>query len=148
MEGRASEVARRRVSTGHPAARIVLGMIAGAVATAATIGVVDQLGSLLYPLPPEAGLTTVVAADRAVTTMPFPGRLIVIAGWALAAFVGGAVAAWIVGRRWAVWPMAVLVVSSVATLTAGLTHPTWLILVGLLVPWPCAAAAMRFARHP
>ena len=136
------------MSGGHPAARIVFGMIAGAVATVATIGIVDQIGGFLYPLPPEAGLTTVVAADRAVAGLPLAGRLIVIAGWALGAFVGGMVAAWIVGRRWAVWPMAVLVVSSVATMVAGLTHPTWLILVGLLIPWPCAAAAMRFARHP
>lgn len=132
---------------GHPAGRIVLGMIAGAVATVATIGIVQSLDGSIFPLPPEAGLTTVVAAERAVATMPFPARLIVVLGWCLGAFAGGTVAAWIVGRRWAVWPMAVLVVSGVAATVAGFTHPTWMIVAGLVLPWPCAGAAMRFARH-
>ena len=146
MEGRASEVARGGV-TGHPVRRLVLGMVAGAVATVATLWLVGTLNDALYPLPPEAGLTTVVAADRAVATMPLPARLLVLVAWGLAAFVGGAVAAWIVGRRWAVWPMAVLVVSGVSAAVAGFAHPTWMIAAGLLLPWPAAAAAMRFARH-
>ena len=133
--------------TGHPVRRLVLGMVAGAVATIATVWLVEALDAALFPLPPEAGLTTVVAADRAVATMPFAAKLLVLVAWGLGAFTGAAVAAWIVGRRWAVWPMAVLVVSSVGATVAGFAHPTWMIVAGLLLPWPCAAAAMRFAGH-
>ena len=43
--------------------------------------------------------------------------------------------------------MAVIAVSNIATGAAGLAHPSMLVLAGLLLPWPCAAASMRFARH-
>ena len=57
------------------------------------------LVDLFVPLPPAAGLGTVVVADHAVAPMALGWRLLVLAGWGLGAFVGGAVAAWLVGRR-------------------------------------------------
>ncbi len=147
MEGGASEVARPRVSRTAPATRILLGMIAGAVVTIVAISLVDSLVTALFPLPPELGLTTVVTADRAVASMPLPARLLVVLGWCAGAFAGGAAAAAIVGRRWAVWPMAALTLSSVAASVAGFAHPLWMIVAGLILPWPSAAAARRFAHH-
>ena len=141
----ASGLARPGVS--HPALRIAGGLALGAAVAIATVATVEWVGGLLFPHVPDPQLTIVVAGERALAAMPFAARLLVVAGWCLGTFLGGAAAAAVVRRRWAVWPIAVLIVVNIAETVAGFTHPGWMIAAGLILPWPCAWAAQRFARH-
>jgi hypothetical protein len=72
--------------------------------------------------------------------------LVVVVGWALAAFVGAWVAARIARhRRAAALVIGLLVLAGVIANIAMIPHPLWMTVAGLALPLPLAWLAARIA---
>lgn len=124
---------------------VVIGML---VATTVMLGL-EFVAAWLVPLPAgELGDEADLAARVAAAPL---GKLAwVLAGWLVAAFAGGWVAARLsrVHRRPAALAVGALIVLGVAINVWLLPHPLWMILAGLAAPLPLAWLGGRLATRP
>ncbi|NYZ62649.1 hypothetical protein [Luteimonas deserti] len=124
---------------------VVVGML---VATTVMLGL-EFVAAWLVPLPAgELGDEADLAARVAAAPL---GKLAwVLAGWLVAAFAGGWVAARLsrVHRRPAALAVGALIVLGVAINVWLLPHPLWMILAGLAAPLPLAWLGGRLATRP
>lgn len=66
---------------------------------------VEALSGRVYPLPPGADLSDPQALGAAITSMPAGAFALLLAGWALAAFLVGWIAARLTRVAWGAWTM-------------------------------------------
>lgn len=103
----------------------------------------------LHPVPPGFDFRDPAQVQAFVAAMPTSALALVVAGWLLGAFAGGAVAARLDERR--PWLPATLVGAFIAIGTLlnaqSIPHPAWVVAMGTLLPVPVAllAAALRKA---
>ena len=130
--------------------RTVVAVLLGLVVALATMLLLEFIGMSLFPLPPGIDLENEQDLARLVESASAGKLLWVLAGWALAAFAGGWVAATISRRhpRGAALAVAALIVAGVALNAAMLPHPAWMTLAGVLLPLPVAWLAARLAARP
>lgn len=129
--------------------RTIFAVIAGLLATMLVITVVELASSkFLFPPPPSLDYTDMAAVNAFVASMPVAAILVILAGWLLGTFVGAFVTA-----KFAVkfrLPAALLIGAFIVVATAmnamNVTHPTWMIVAGLLLPIPVAYLAARLAQ--
>lgn len=69
--------------------RKILAVIAGLLATAAMVALVQQLGHYLYPMPPGSDPNDVEAVKEYVENAPFMALFFVIISYAAGALTGG-----------------------------------------------------------
>ncbi|WP_133175343.1 hypothetical protein [Sphingomonas oleivorans] len=103
----------------------------------------------LFPLAestPPAGEAAGVA--ELTMRMRVEGLLMVVGGWALAAFVGGYIANFIAGRGLAGWIVAGLVVLAVLVTISAIPHPVWMAASGVTLPLIAGWLARRAAHVP
>ncbi|MET0654670.1 MAG: hypothetical protein ABWY94_03745, partial [Pseudoxanthomonas sp.] len=100
--------------------------------------------------PPPAGLDPMQPADleKILAASPVAALAMVVAAWALGAFVGGWVAARIANHpRVAAALVALAVMGGVAGMIAAMPqHPVWMSTLGLLLPIPAALLAAHLAK--
>lgn len=117
-----------------PTAMRRIAAVAGAVVVAKAISeVVKAAAAQLHPMPSGIDLTNREAVVRALEHGQFPViRLgLLAAGWLLAAYFGGSMAArW---GRWApsVWFFAAIFTGLVYLEMQGFPHPTWMWIAGI-----------------
>lgn len=127
--------------------RTILGMLAGVIASIATIMGVELLSHRLYPPPP--GLDPLDPANEAafvhfVAELPAAAHALLLLAWVLGTFVGALVGARIARHQTAAALLVALVVmSGVIGMAVKLPHPGWLVAAGLLLPIPAALLAVR-----
>jgi hypothetical protein len=127
--------------------RTILGMLAGVVVAVLVIMAMEMLGHRFYPPPP--GLDPTDPANEAafaqfVAAMPFGGKLMLLLAWLLGTFAGALVAARIARHQTAAALLvALVVISGVIGMIMSIPHPTWLGILGVLLPIPVALLAMR-----
>ena len=69
--------------------RKILAVVAGIIATSVAVGLVQQLGHYLYPLPTGTDPNDAEAIKKYVETAPFMAIFFVIISYAVGALVGG-----------------------------------------------------------
>ncbi|WP_174274449.1 hypothetical protein [Sphingomonas bacterium] len=127
--------------------RILAGIVLGAIIAFGCVWTIEAISGAFYPLP--TGFDPYTTANTGVemaTVVPLPAKLLVVLGWCVGSLAGGAVAAWLSRRRIGAWIVAALIVAGALSTAAAITHPTWMVAAGLLLPWLCAWAVQDFAR--
>lgn len=129
--------------------RTILGVLAGAVVAWLTIIASQFAGASVYPPPPGIDLRDPDQLAAFIAAAPPAAMALVLAGWALGAFLGGWVAAKISRRhRWAAALLVgALVLAGVIANAAMIPHPLWFTMLGMLLPLPAAWLAARTLRH-
>lgn len=131
--------------------RSALTVIAGIVAGMFSARLVLWLLRNVAPLPPEVTAGDFEALKSYIPGAPVAFFLVLLAGWAVSALVGGFVAAFLAPRRRVVHA---LTVGAIQTLVAGMQlqaapHPVWVVACGLALFVPLAAlGALPFAKAP
>lgn len=127
--------------------RSTLAVLLGLFVALATMLLLEYLGMSLFPLPPGIDLDNEQDLARLVASATMGKKLWVLAGWTVAAFVGGWVAAKISRRHrvGAALGVGLLIVAGVIINAAMLPHPAWMTAAGVLLPLPAAWFAARLA---
>lgn len=121
----------------------ILSVVAGLFVNALVVFLVEMIGHMIIP-PPEGYeriLELSIEEREAMMASLGTGSLaFMLVGWALGAFIGGAVASKILPSYWKTSSFAIGVIVALMVLILNFTipHPTWLIMIGLALPVPMA----------
>ena len=117
------------------ALRIVFAILTGAVAAIAVVLASDSLVHAIWPLPPGVDVRDPAQIRTAMEAMPTMAFVVLVAGWALATFVGSLVATAIALRRRLVGIVVTgLLLAATITNLSALPHPSWI--------WPVAVLSL------
>jgi hypothetical protein len=129
--------------------RLVLGVIAGLVVMYVVIAGVEYVSHTLYPPPPGLSPTNTADIGAVLAAAPAAALALIVVAWVVGAFAGGYVAAKI-SRA---WPRTAAIVIGLFVLlgVVGMIlmapgHPTWMAILGLVLPVPMALLGARVAR--
>lgn len=129
--------------------RTLFAFVSGVFAMMIVITFVELANAKLF-FPPPAGMdwanSQTVAAF--VASLPLSAMLLVLSGWLLGAFVGATVAARIAERHRLACALGIgaLVVLGVLDSARSISHPSWMIVLGVLLPLPLAWLGARLAQ--
>ena len=136
--------------------RTTMAVLAGLFVALVCLLAMQFLAQWLYPVP--AGAIVLDEADlvRLIESEPLARKVLTLASWMLASFLGAWVAARIGRTRHAGAALCVgaLILAGVLLYVATTPPPTWIAIVGILSPIPLAWLASRLAarrtdtRHP
>jgi len=127
--------------------RTILGILAGLVVAWLAMSACEFASLFLHRPPAGLDLRDPQALAAHIAAAPLPAMLVVVLGWALAAFLGGWVAARIARHRLAAaLIIGVLVLAGVIANSAMIPHPLWMTVAGIALPLPLAWLAARTAR--
>jgi len=105
------------------------GLASGLAVALFTIMFVEFIGNQLVP--PPSGYD--MSAGSAMS-LPFENLIWPVIGWFLGALAGAWVAVRISGERWTAWAIVALVLAATIFNFALITHPMWMMIVGILAP--------------
>ena len=126
--------------------RTILGILAGLVVAWLAMTICEFASLFLHRPPAGLDLRDPQALAAHIAAAPLSAMLVVVIGWALAAFVGGWVAARITRHRLvAALVIGVLVLAGVIANNAMIPHPLWMTVVGIALPLPLTWLAARTA---
>lgn len=114
--------------------RIILGLVAGAVAAFASVFLVETVGHSVYPVPADLSTGNEEQMAALIRSLPLGALAFVAAAWFLGALIGGGVAAVISRRRWAAWLIGGLVAAAAIVTIFMIPHPEWLQVSALIAP--------------
>ena len=129
--------------------RSIFALCAGLFAAMIAITGVELVNAKwLYPPPPGADFRDPAQLQAFVAAMPGKALALIVAGWLLGAFAGGAVSARLDERY--PWLPAALVGVFIALGTLlnaqAIPHPGWVVALGTLLPVPAALLAATLVR--
>lgn len=127
--------------------RTAVGVVAGIVTAWLVIVLSQLLSAALYPPPPGTDLTDPAVLADFINAAPVTAMACVIAGYALAALLGGWVAARIARAhpRIAAMIVGAMVLLGVLLNYTMIPHPAWMWVTGVLLPLPMAWSGARLA---
>lgn len=127
--------------------RTILGVVVGLLVAMAIIFLIEGLATAISPPPPGLDLNNEADLARMVEMASTTTRILVVAGWLLASFIGAWVAAKIsrAHRVAAAIAIGVGIVLGVVLNVTMLPHPLWMTVLGVLLPIPLAWWAARLA---
>ena len=126
--------------------RTILGILAGLVVAWLAMTICEFASLFLHRPPAGLDLRDPQALAAHIAAAPLSAMLVVVVGWALAAFVGAWVAARIARHRLvAALFIGVLVLAGVIANSAMIPHPLWMTVAGIALPLPLAWLAARAA---
>jgi MFS family permease len=129
--------------------RTVLGILLGIVTTMIVISLVEALGHAIYPPPDGLDPSNPEHVGRIIAIAPTAALAMVVLAWCVGTFVGG----WL-GARIARHPRIAALASAfvvmfgvIAMIKLVPEHPTWMAVLGLLLPVPLALIAAKVAQR-
>lgn len=126
--------------------RTVLAIVLGLAVAIVTMLLLEYVGMSLFPLPAGLDLEDEQDLVQLVASAGLGKQLWVLAGWTLAAALGGWTAAKLARHRTpAALCVGALVVAGVLINISLLPHPAWMSVLGALLPLPVAWAGARLA---
>jgi hypothetical protein len=126
--------------------RTILGILAGVVVAWLAISLCEFASLYLHRPAPGVDLRDPQALAAHIASAPLQAMLLVVAGWMVAAFGAGWLAARIARHRTAAaLVIGVLVVLGVIGNNLLIPHPLWMTIVGIAMPLPLAWLAARVA---
>jgi hypothetical protein len=127
--------------------RTILGILAGLVVAWLAMTICEFASLFLHRPPAGLDLRDPQALAAHIAAAPLSAMLVVIAGWALAAFAGALVAARIARHSLpAALVIGVLVLAGVIANNTMIPHPLWMTIAGIALPLPLAWLAARLVR--
>ena len=130
----------------HPLLKRILATLAGVVVAALVIYLLEAIGHILQPPPPEVDLHDPASLEAYLEVAPFLIKLMVVIGWVVGCFTGG----WVAGRIYrdnlvpSVLVGLVLLVASILNMTQ-FTHPLWMWVSAIIGMVPAAWWGGRLA---
>lgn len=134
---------------GKAIVQCVLGVLAGLVVMYIVIAGIEYGSHLLYP--PPQGLDPKDTANLAaiLAAAPFAALAMLVLAWVAGAFAGG----WVAAKISRAWPRTAAVVVALFVLLGVIgmilivpNHPTWVAILGVVLPVPMALLGARLAR--
>lgn len=127
--------------------RTLLAVVLGVIAMMVTVYGVEAIGHLRYPPPPGLDPNDLDQLDSIVAAAPIGAMALLVVGWCLGTVVGSGLAARIARHpRVAATIVALFVVTGVAgTVFLMPSHPTWVAVLGILLPVPLALGMAKVA---
>ncbi len=119
----------------------VLVVIAGVMISGLISGIFEMgIAHQVYPTPADLDLTNKEMMGEYVAGLPIGALLLVVAGWLLGPLVGSFVAAKIMPENWRKSAIAIGVAISLFVVLNLMSffHPTWMWVIGILMPLPMA----------
>jgi hypothetical protein len=103
---------------------VAVGVLAGAL----VIFIVENVGHLIFPPPSGLNLKDPAVLATVMDQIPMGAKIVVIVGWFLGIFAGGAAALYI-GKRWApvAWVVAGTLFAMAAITMLQIPHPWWMV---------------------
>ena len=128
-------------------ARNILAVIAGIIAAAVTVFLVEIAGHFILPAPPGVDATNADALRANATNLPLASLAAVLVAWCVGSFVGGLVAAMVSRQQkmLCAFITALFILGSGVATMIMIPHPIWFWIVSILLPLPCAWVAARLA---
>lgn len=109
----------------HPILRIILGVVMGILVSAGIVAVVETLCFFLF-VPRGTNMADPETVRAVARSMPPSALAMVLAGWALGAFVGTLLAARIArGAQYGIIVGALLLTTAILNMTR-IPHPVWM----------------------
>lgn len=127
--------------------RTILGVVVGLLVAMAIIFLIEGLATAISSPPPGLDLNNEADLAQMVEMASTTTRILVVAGWLLASFIGAWVAAKIsrAHRVAAAIAIGVGIVLGVVLNVTMLPHPLWMTVAGVLLPIPLAWWVARLA---
>lgn len=114
--------------------RVVGGILAGIVAGIIAFLAIAYIGDLMFPMTTEIDANDPEQVTGSFSTAPLGAKLMLLAALFGGALIGGVAADRIALRRWAGWPLALLLtIFSVATVFV-VTLPVWMQVALVVAP--------------
>lgn len=125
--------------------RTLLAIVVGVIAMMITVHGIETIGHMLYPPPPGLDPNDLDQLDSIIASAPTGAMVMLVLGWCVGTIVGSGLAARIARHpRVAATVVALLVVTGVAgTVFLMPSHPTWVAVLGLLLPVPLGLGMAR-----
>ena len=132
----------------NPTLKRVLTVIAGLVTGMIVVGLVEQLGMMIYPPPADLDINNPEMMSAYVKSAPIGSLLFVVLAWAVGAFAGTAVSSLIdrsYGRTAAYMIGGILMIAGIMNMVM-IPHPLWF-WVSVLVFIPSALLGYRVVER-
>jgi len=128
--------------------RKVLAVIAGLVVASIAIMIAEMIGHRIYPIPQGFNKDDMNVMREFMAGLPAGAFLIVAAGWAIGSFLAGFAAKTISRSNGFLIPLIIgglLTVGAIANFVM-MPHPTWFVILGLLIFIPITLIGHRAAK--
>lgn len=127
--------------------RTLLAILLGVIAMMITVHGIETIGHMLYPPPPGLDPNDLDQLDSIVAAAPVGAMILLVVGWCVGTIVGGGIAARIARHpRVAAVVVALVVITGVVGMAVLLpSHPTWVAVLGTLLPVPLALGMAKVA---
>lgn len=126
--------------------RAILGIVAGLIALAVTMMVVSLIGAQFVPSPPAMNTSSVESIKQTYASLGTDTWALMLATWFLGALAGAWIAKTIVGRSWAAWTMAGIILVYLLITVLMLPMPGWMQVAALLAPILAGFIANRLVK--
>jgi len=125
--------------------RSVAAVLGGIVLSGLVVLVVESIGHTIYPPPPDIDLEDPIAMATFMAQLPVGALVFVLLAWVAGPVAGGYLAARIAPYGPVLHALVVgaLATAADATNILSFPHPTWLAVLGLLLPVPAAYLGAR-----
>lgn len=126
--------------------RKILALLGGIIATSVAVGLVQQLGHYLYPLPAGTNSNNAEAIKNYIETAPFMAIFFVIISYAVGALVGGFVSTKIANdskKIYAIIIGIIFLLTSIYMMTV-IPSPIWFWILGISV-WTLVLIGYKLA---
>lgn len=124
-------------------AKKILSVVAGLIVHTIFVFLLEMIGHLIFPHP--EGMENIMNLPKEemqvmMDSLDVGSFIIMVVGWGLGAMLGAAVASKILPSYWKTssFVIGVIVALMVLLMTFAIPHPTWVVVVGLIIPIPMA----------
>ena len=126
----------------------VLAILAAIFVGCVVVGLVELLGLLVYPLPPDLNFNDEAAQKEHMAGAPPLAMAIVALAWGAGPFAGTLAACAIARRKYVLHGLIVGVIFAVfdALNYFSFPHPIWMMVAGIVFPLLTSSAAARLAQ--
>ena len=128
--------------------RSILAVLAGILVMGITVAAVQWLGHSIFPPPSGVDPTDHDAMIALIANMPVMALALVLLGYAFGTFLGAYTAATIslAHKRGVALGVATVMLALIAMNFAMIAHPLWMVVLGVLIPFPFALLAWKLAK--
>lgn len=123
--------------------------LAGLLAAALVVGLVESLSSSIYPAPPGLDMHDKAAMEAYMRSLPIGALIMVLVAWFDGTMAGAFLASLLTGgrERWPALVVAGSMLSGALFTMMQIPHPPWMAMVGISLFFPAAEAGRWLHRR-